>query len=41
MDFEENLHLARSSGAIIISKLESQAAQLEQARTTTHSRGLG
>ena len=41
MDFEENLHLARSSGAIIINKLESQAAQLEQARTTTHSRGLG
>ena len=36
-DFEANLHLARSSGAIIINKLESQAAHLEQARTV----GLG
>ena len=33
IDFEEHVHLARSSGAIIINKLESQAAQLEQART--------
>ena len=40
MDFEENLHLARSSGAVIINKLEGQALQLEQARTT-HSRVLG
>jgi len=40
MDFEENLHLARSSGAVIINKLEGQALQLEQARITP-SRGLG
>ena len=30
MDFTANLHLARTSGAIIITRLESQAAQLEQ-----------
>ena len=30
MDFTANLHLARTSGGIIITRLESQAAQLEQ-----------
>ena len=44
IDFEEHVHLARSSGAIIINKLESQAAQLEQARTMLwpwlHASGL-